>query len=61
MLESIQRIREETKELLVVVNGVNSRTQTLAAATEQIAAASNIIIDTANEVKEVLKVLNGEM
>ena len=61
VLESIQRIREETKELLVVVNGVNSRTQTLAAATEQIAAASNIIIDTANEVKEVLKVLNGEM
>lgn len=61
VLESIQRIREETKELLEVVNGVNSRTQTLAAATEQIAAASNIIIDTANEVKEVLKVLNGEM
>ena len=61
VLESIQKIREETKELLEVVNGVNSRTQTLAAATEQIAAASNIIIDTANEVKEVLKVLNGEM
>lgn len=61
VLESVQKIRDETKELLEVVSGVNTRTQTLAAATEQIAAASNIIIDTANEVKEVLKVLNGEM
>ena len=61
VLESVQKIRDETKELLEVVSGVNTRTQTLAAATEQIAAASNIIIDTANEVKEVLKVLNREM
>ena len=61
VLESVQKIRDETKELLEVVSGVNTRTQTLAAATEQIAAASNIIIETANEVKEILKVLNREM
>lgn len=61
VLESVQKIRDETKELLEVVSGVNTRTQTLAAATEQIAAASNTIIETANEVKEILKVLNREM
>ncbi len=58
VLESIQKIRSETSKLLEVINGVNTRTQTLAASTEEIAASSNSIIETADNVKEVLKLLN---
>lgn len=56
---SISKIRKETKQLLEVVGGVNIRTQNLAAATEEIAAASNIIIETANEVKSILNSLQS--
>ncbi len=58
MLESVQQIRKETRELLDVINAVNGRTQTLAASTEEMAAASNSIVETANNVREVLEVLN---
>lgn len=50
--------RQETRELLEVINAVNGRTQTLAASTEEMAAASNSIVETANNVREVLDVLN---
>lgn len=55
MMDSIDKIRKETTELLEVISGVNDRTQTLASSAEEIAAASNTIISSANEVKEVLK------
>ena len=58
VLESVQKIRKETRELLEVINAVNGRTQTLAASTEEMAAASNSIVETANNVREVLDVLN---
>ena len=54
-MDSIDKIRKETTELLEVISGVNDRTQTLASSAEEIAAASNTIISSANEVKEVLK------
>lgn len=60
VLESIQKIRNDTKALLDVVYKVNTRTQTLAAATQEIAAASNIVITTADEVRETLKTLQNE-
>lgn len=55
MMDSIDKIRKETTELLEVISDVNDRTQTLASSAEEIAAASNTIISSANEVKEVLK------
>ena len=57
VLDSIQNIRKETRKLLEVIKGVNGRTQTLAASTEEMAAASNCIVETANNVREVLAVL----
>ena len=57
VLDSIQNIRKETRKLLEVIKGVNGRPQTLAASTEEMAAASNCIVETANNVREVLAVL----
>lgn len=57
VLESIQKIRKDTQELLGVVSEVNERTQTLAAAAQEIAASSNIVIHTADEVRDTLQVL----
>lgn len=57
VLKSVQRILNETKELMNVIAGVNDRTQNLAAATEEIAAASNVIMTTADEVKSTLATL----
>ena len=54
IVTSINDIRQETKRLLDVVNEVNMRTQNLAAATEEIAASSNVIIDAADGVKKTL-------
>ena len=50
-------IVEDTKKLGDVVEDVNDRTQTLAAATEEIAASVSMILNTADEIKEKLKVL----
>lgn len=57
VLMSVQRILNETKELMNVIAGINDRTQNLAAATEEIAAASNVILTTADEVKATLATL----
>ena len=57
VLDSIGKIRQETKDLLNVVNLVNDRVTLLAASTEEIAASSNNVINTADEVKAILDVL----
>lgn len=57
VLDSIGKIRQETKDLLNVVNQVNDRVTLLAASTEEIAASSNNVINTADEVKAILDVL----
>lgn len=57
IIESINKIREETKALHKVVGEVNSRTQNLAASTEEIAASSAIIIEAADGVKSALESL----
>lgn len=57
VLDSIGKIRQETKDLLNVVNQVNDRITLLAASTEEIAASSNNVTNTADEVKAILDVL----
>ena len=57
IMASIGSIVEDTKKLGDVVEDVNDRTQTLAAATEEIAASVSMILNTADEIKEKLKVL----
>ena len=57
VLDSIGKIRQETKDLLNVVNQVNDRVTLLAASTEEIAASSNNVTNTADEVKAILDVL----
>lgn len=57
IMESVENIRRETKKLLDIVGEVNMRTQNLAAATEEIAASSNIVIEAADGVKETLNSL----
>lgn len=57
VLCSIQSILQETKELMDIITGVNDRTQNLAAATEEIAASSNVILTTADQVKQALEAL----
>ena len=57
IMASIGSIVEDTKKLGDVVDGVNDRTQSLAAATEEIAASVSVILETANGIKERLKVL----
>ena len=57
VLESVNKIREETSDLLKVVTEVNDRGSLFAASTEEIAASSNSVISAADEVKATLEVL----
>lgn len=57
IMTSIAQIIEDTNRLRNTIDAVNSRTQNLAASTEEIAASVTVILNTANEVKNKLKVL----
>ncbi|MDD6291352.1 MAG: [Fe-Fe] hydrogenase large subunit C-terminal domain-containing protein [Lachnospiraceae bacterium] len=57
VITSISEIFKETQKLLDVVKGVNDRTQNLAAAAQEIAASSDVILTTADKVKEDLRIL----
>lgn len=59
IMKSVGEIVEDTKKLGDIVEDVNDRTQTLAAATEEIAASVNVILATAQSVKAKLEVLNS--
>ncbi len=59
IMKSVGDIVEDTKRLGDIVEDVNDRTQTLAAATEEIAASVNVILSTAQSVKAKLEVLNS--
>jgi len=59
IMNSITRIVEDTDILRKTVEAVNGRTQNLAASTEEIAASVSVILNTANEVKDTLKILEG--
>lgn len=57
ILSSIGVIAEDTRKLMEIVHAVNDRTQNLAASTEEIAASAQVILETADHVKEELQSL----
>ena len=59
IIESVESIRKETKELLDIVNEVSLKTKNLSNSTEQISASSDIIIRTADSVKKILESLRS--
>ncbi len=54
VMASISGIFREMETLLEVIRGVNDRTQNLAAATQQIAASSDMILQTADSARKLL-------
>ena len=59
MMNSIKVIIDDAHKLQTIVDTVNNRTQTLAAATEEISASVTVILETVNSIKEKLKLLNN--
>jgi iron only hydrogenase large subunit-like protein len=57
IMSSIDKIIVDTNTLLTTVDAVNGRTQNLAACAEEIAASVNMVLNTANDIKARLKVL----
>lgn len=57
ILASIGDIVEDTRKLMEIVQAVNDRTQNLAASTEEISASAQVILETADHVKENLQSL----
>ena len=57
VLGSVEQILKETKDLESVISGVTERSQNLAASTEEIAASSTLIKDTADQVRQSLEAL----
>lgn len=57
IMNSIAEIIEDTEKLRRIVDGVNGRTQNLAASTEEIAASVQMVLNSADEIKQKLKVL----
>lgn len=51
VMESVNKVREETKKLLKVIGEVKDRTVGLSEATESISQSSNVVISAADEVK----------
>lgn len=60
IMHSVSSIIADTQKLLDTVAGVNGRTQALAAASEEISASVGVVLETANGIKEKLKVLGSE-
>jgi ferredoxin len=54
IISSIHALLEDTKKLMNTVSGVNERIESLAAATQEIAASADMILDTADDVKDKL-------
>ena len=57
---AIDAIVEETKDLLKIVAGVNTRTQNLAASSQQISASTSLILDTVEQVSTELNELASQ-
>ncbi len=57
IMSSIISIIEDTERLNTVIGGINDRTQTLAASTEEIAASVNVLANTVENIKENLSKL----
>lgn len=59
IMNSVRGIIEDSHKLQNIVDTVNGRTHTLAAATEEISASVAVILDTVNGIKEKLKALSN--
>ncbi|MDY3908862.1 MAG: [Fe-Fe] hydrogenase large subunit C-terminal domain-containing protein [Eubacterium sp.] len=57
VMSSVGGIIEEAKKLRETISGVNTRTQSLAASTQEIEASVTNVLDAAEEIKEKLKIL----
>lgn len=57
IMSSIHEIMSDSHQLQGIVDGVNGRTQNLAAATEEIAASVDMILQSFNDIKEQLALL----
>ncbi|MBR1860824.1 MAG: 4Fe-4S dicluster domain-containing protein [Lachnospiraceae bacterium] len=57
---AIEKIVDDTRKLLEIVNSVNSRTQNLAASAEEISASANIILETVDRVGKELENLAAQ-
>jgi methyl-accepting chemotaxis protein len=57
IMTSIDKIIDDTNTLFKTVDAVNGRTQNLAACTEEIAASVSVVLNTANDIRSRLKVL----
>lgn len=55
--DSIDTIMTDSQKLQEIVNDVSGRTQNLAASAEEIAASVEMVLNTANEIKQKLQVL----
>lgn len=59
IMNSVKGIIDDSHRLQSIVDTVNGRTHTLAAATEEISASVAVILDTVNGIKEKLKTLSS--
>ena len=59
IMGSISKIIEDTNRLRTTIDAVNSRTQNLAASTEEIAASVAVVLETANNMKDQLSILQN--
>lgn len=60
IMSSVGVIMEDTQKLNAIIEEVDDKTQTLATATQEIAASVSTILDTVNEIKKKLEVLGEQ-
>jgi len=60
IMSSVGSIIEGTDHLNEIVQGVDTRTQTLATATQEITASVSMVLDTVNSIKNKLEILGNE-
>lgn len=60
ILQTISAVLEDSRKLTETIADINSRTQNLAAVTEEISAAADVILDSSKQVRKDLKSLAEE-
>ncbi len=60
ILSSVGTIVEDTQKLNTIIEAVDDKTQSLATATQEIAASVSTILDTVNEIKKKLEALGNQ-
>lgn len=60
IMSSVGIIMQDTQKLNAIIEEVDDKTQTLATATQEIAASVSTILDTVNEIKRKLEILGNQ-